>query len=211
MSYETSRTSYERSVLLETTIAADPLVQLRLWLDDAYAAKLREPNAMALATVDADGTPSVRMVLLRGLDARGPAFYTSYGSRKGLAIAHEARVALTFWWSELERQVRIEGRAEQLSDDESEIYFSSRPRGHQISAWASEQSSPVDSRETLEERMRHFDERFGKEEVPRPHSWGGYVIIPMRIEFWQGRANRAHDRFEFLRQGSSWIRQRLQP
>ena len=211
MTIETSRVSYEQSELDEAALLEDPLAQLRMWLDDAYAAKLREPNAMALATIDADGAPSLRIVLVRGLDARGVAFYTSYESRKGIAIAHESRVAATIFWAELERQVRLEGRAQRLSDEESDAYFATRPRGHQLGAWASDQSHTVDSRQTIEERMRHFDERFEGEEVPRPYSWGGYVIVPERIEFWQGRPNRIHDRIEYRHAPAGWLRQRLQP
>ena len=211
MTIETSRVSYEHSELDEAAMAQDPLAQLRVWLDEAYAAKLREPNAMSLATIDADGTPSLRIVLLRGLDARGIAFYTSYESRKGIAIAHEPRVAATLFWAELERQVRLEGRAQRLSDDESDRYFASRPRGHQLGAWASDQSHHVDSRETLEERMHHFDERFEGEDIARPHSWGGYLIVPERMEFWQGRPNRIHDRIEYQRTPTGWHHHRLQP
>ncbi|MHB8462752.1 MAG: pyridoxamine 5'-phosphate oxidase [Vulcanimicrobiaceae bacterium] len=211
MSIETSRISYEHGELNDAAMAEDPLAQLRVLLDEAYAADLREPNAMSLATIDADGAPSVRIVLLRGLDARGIAFYTSYESRKGIAIAHESRVAATLFWAELERQVRLEGRAQRLSDDESDKYFATRPRGHQLGAWASDQSHPVDSRETLEERMHHFDERFEGEDIARPHSWGGYLIVPERMEFWQGRPNRIHDRIEYQRTSTGWHHHRLQP
>lgn len=210
-SFEASRSSYERSELLEGTVAADPLVQLRAWLDEAYAAEIKEANAMCVATVDASGAPSARMVLLRGLDTRGIMFYTSYFSRKGRDISGNANVAATFYWAQLERQVRVEGRAVQLSEDESDAYFDSRPRGHRLSAWASEQSQPVDDRSTLDDRMHHFSERFEDEEVPRPHSWGGYLIEPVRIEFWQGRQNRMHDRLLFEREARAWKVVRLQP
>lgn len=195
----------------ETTLDADPLAQLRNWLDDAYAiAAIVEPNAMCVATAGADGQPSARMVLLRGLDARGLMFYTSYDSRKGRELAANPRIAATFYWGQLHRQVRIVGNASQLSADESDTYFGARPRGNQLSAWASEQSEPVDSRRTLDERIAAFSERF-EEEVPRPHSWGGYLITPTRIEFWQGRPNRMHDRLEYTRNERAWSIRRLQP
>lgn len=211
-SIERSRHSYERGELTVESVARDPIVQLRRWLDEAYASPdIREPNAMCVATVDAQGRPSARIVLLRGLDARGLNFYTSYFSRKGREIEGNSYVAATFFWASLERQVRVEGRAVMLSEDESDAYFETRPRGHRLSAWASEQSQPIESRETLDERMTHFDERFEGEEVPRPHSWGGYVIEPSRVEFWQGRKNRMHDRVLFERAAREWTIVRLQP
>lgn len=195
----------------ESTCASDPLAQLHLWLDEAYATPtIIEPNAMCVATVDAVGKPSARMVLLRGLDSRGLVFYTSYESRKGRELGDNGRIAATFYWGAFERQVRIEGSVTQLAQEESDAYFASRPRGHRLSAWASEQSEPIDSRATLDARMAHFDERF-EDDVPRPHSWGGYLIAPIRLEFWQGRPNRMHDRLEYTRTGRIWSIQRLQP
>jgi len=190
--------------------ATDPVAQLRQWIDDAIAAGAIEPTAMCVATVAVD-QPSARMVLMRGLDERGLRFYTSYFSRKGRELDEAPRIACVFWWGKLERQVRIEGAVTQLSEAESDAYFESRPRGHRLATWASEQSEPVDSRETLEERYAHFEARFENEEVPRPHSWGGYLIAPDRFEFWQGRPNRLHDRAEYTREGGLWIVQRLQP
>jgi pyridoxamine 5'-phosphate oxidase len=208
---ESERTNYARGQLDEPTIGSDPIVALRAWLDEASAQSLPEPNAMCLSTVGHDGRPSSRMVLLRGLDEHGLKFYTSYGSRKGHEIAHNAHVALTLYWNALERQVRVEGRATQLSDEDSDAYFASRPRGHQLGAWASEQSEPIEERAMLEERKQHFDERFENERVPRPHSWGGYLVTPDRVEFWQGRPDRLHDRIVFSRDGETWLRGRLQP
>ncbi len=165
MSFESSRRSYERGELLESDVDADPLRQLRRWLEEVHAVVSDvEANAMCLATVSQSGRPSSRMVLLRGIDDRGLVFYTSYFSRKGQEIAGNAHVAATFYWPSLERQVRAEGTASKLSDEESDAYFESRPRGHRLSAWASEQSERIDARETLEERMRHFDERFEGDE-----------------------------------------------
>lgn len=158
-----------------------------------------------------DGRPSARVVLLRGLDDRGLVFFTSYFSRKGREISANPHVAAVFYWPELERQVRVEGEVDQLPEEESDAYFASRPRGHQIGAWASEQSEPVESREILDQRVQDYSERFEGDEVPRPHSWGGYVIRPSRIEFWQGRPNRVHDRLEFERTGGGWSMRRLQP
>jgi pyridoxamine 5'-phosphate oxidase len=203
--------AYEPGSLEENGLLGDPVAQLRAWIDDAYAAGVGEPNAMCLATADAAGRPSGRIVLLRGLDERGLAFYSSYLSRKAREISENPRAAATFFWPQLSRQVRVEGEIAQLPEDESEAYFASRPRGHQLSAWASEQSEPVDARTTLEARLEHFDQRFEGETVPRPHSWGGYVIAPDRFEFWSGRPNRLHDRHEFRLEGRTWTVRRLQP
>jgi pyridoxamine 5'-phosphate oxidase len=189
----------------------DPVAFLRQWIDEAVAAKAVEPTAMCIATSCPDGFPSARMVLMRGLDDRGLRFYTSYFSRKGRELSMHSRIACVFWWGALERQVRVEGSVTQLSEDESDAYFESRPRGHRLAAWASEQSEPVDSRATLEERYEHFDQRFEDDEVPRPHSWGGYLIAPDRFEFWQGRPNRLHDRAQYTREGSLWLTRRLSP
>lgn len=205
-----SRRSYERASLDESALLADPIAQLRAWVDDAAKESL-EPNAMCVATVDALGRPSARIVLLRGLDGGGLTFYTSYFSRKGEELAKNPHVAATFFWPELERSVRVEGVATRQDDDASDAYFASRPRGSQLSAWASEQSEPIDDRALLEERRVHFEQRFEGEEVPRPHSWGGYRIAPTRIEFWQGRPNRLHDRIRYERRDDAWTKQRLQP
>ncbi len=212
MNIESSRHTYERGELHESSIDADPVVALRTWLEEAFAdERTLEPHAMCLATAEPDGRPSVRIVLLRGLDARGLRFFTSYFSRKGRELARNPFAAATFFWPNLQRQVRIEGSVSQLSDDESDAYFASRPVGHRLAAWASEQSEPIVERALLDERMTHFAERFEGEEVPRPHSWGGYLIAPQRFEFWQGRPSRMHDRLEFSREGSRWTLRRLQP
>jgi pyridoxamine 5'-phosphate oxidase len=209
---ESSRTSYELGELLESTADPDPVAQLRRWLDEAYAdAATIDANAMCLATANEDGQPSARIVLLRGLDARGLQFFTSYLSRKGRDLGRNPLAAATFFWPHLQRQVRVEGRVAQLDEDESEAYFESRPHEHRLSAWASEQSEPIETRALLEERMEHFAARFEGEDVPRPHSWGGYLIVPSRYEFWQGRKNRLHDRLEYRRDGSNWTIRRLQP
>lgn len=204
------RRTYERTELLETTVLGDPIEQLRRWLQDANDAGSLEANAMCVSTVR-DGRPSARIVLLRGLDQRGLVFFTSYFSRKGRDIENTPYAAAVFYWAQLERQVRVEGDVAALPEDESDVYFASRPRGHQIGAWASEQSEPVESRDILDQRVADYASRFENEEVPRPHSWGGYLIRPARIEFWQGRPNRLHDRLEFERTGSGWAMRRLQP
>ncbi len=208
-----SRKSYERGELRESELGADPILALTRWLDEAYAVPelVLEPNAMALATVAADGRPSLRMVLLRGLDQRGLRFFTSYDSRKGRELLARPFAAATFWWAALERQVRVEGDVRRVDEDESDLYFASRPRGHRLAAWASEQSEPVESRAVLDERMAHFEERFADEEIERPHSWGGFLIVPRAMEFWQGRANRMHDRLLYRRDREDWVRVRLQP
>jgi pyridoxamine 5'-phosphate oxidase len=204
------RKTYARTELHEEQVCSDPIEQLRRWLDDALQADVAEPNAMAVSTC-ANGQPSSRMVLLRRLDAGGLVFYTSYFSRKGRELQDNPRAAALFYWPQLERQVRVEGAVHQVADEESDAYFASRPRGHQIGAWASEQSEPVENRELLDQRMRDYEQRFDGEEIPRPHSWGGYAIVPERLEFWQGRPNRMHDRLEFTRTQGSWSMRRLQP
>jgi pyridoxamine 5'-phosphate oxidase len=209
---ESRRRSYGRGSLDRSDVDSDPIAQLREWLEAAEASENIEPNAMCIATVGRDGSPSARMVLLRGLDARGLRFYTSYFSRKGSELRENPRIAATFYWPELERQVRVEGDVRELSEEASDAYFATRPRGSQLSAWASEQSERIEERALLEERRAHFEERFEGEAVPRPHSWGGYVIAPSRVEFWQGRENRLHDRIVYERTAQDrWNIVRLQP
>ena len=204
------RRHYRPGGLLEPTLDRDPTAQLRRWIADATGAAA-EPNAMCLSTVSADGRPSSRMVLLRGLDERGLTFYTSYFSRKGYEIEANAWVCALLYWGELERQVRIEGTAERITDEESDAYFATRPRGHQLSAWASEQSETLENREVLEQRQKDYAARFEGANVPRPHSWGGYLIKPERFEFWQGRKDRMHDRLEYTQNAAGWAIRRLQP
>lgn len=189
----------------------DPIALLAEWIDAAGGPECLEAIAMCLATADASAQPSARMVLLRGLDQRGLRFYTSYLSRKGREFAENPRAAAVLYWPQLHRQVRIEGNVTPLGDDESDVYFNARPRGHRLAAWASEQSEPLESYETLEERFAHFDQRFEGEDVPRPHSWGGYLLTPSHIEFWQGRPNRMHERALYTRSANAWGVTRLQP
>ena len=189
----------------------DPLALLARWIDEAGGPDCVDAIAMCLATADATARPSARIVLLRGLDQRGLRFFTSYLSRKGHELAENPRAAAVLYWPHLQRQVRVEGGVTQLSESESDEYFNARPRGHRIAAWASDQSAKLDAYATLEERFTHFDARFDGEEIPRPHSWGGYLLVPLRIEFWQGRPNRMHDRIEYTRAGNAWQTAQLQP
>ncbi|NIE85249.1 MULTISPECIES: pyridoxamine 5'-phosphate oxidase [unclassified Burkholderia] len=207
------RINYSRASLDEADVASDPIRQFDKWFKEALDAQLPEPNTMTLATVDADGRPSARIVLIKGVDERGFVFFTNYESRKGREIAHNPHAALLFYWIELERQVRIEGRIEKTSAAESDSYFASRPVGSRIGAWASEQSAVIANREVLEARERDFGARYG-ENPPRPPHWGGYRLVPEAIEFWQGRPSRLHDRLRYLRDpagADAWTIERLSP
>jgi pyridoxamine 5'-phosphate oxidase len=191
----------------------DPLRQFEAWLSDAQAdPSIREPNAMAVASVDEDGWPSVRMVLLRGYDERGFCFFTNFESEKGRDLSGQPRAAAVFYWDPLARQVRIVGNVERVSDPESDSYHDSRARGSQIAAWASDQSRPIPDRAELEIRYANAAGRFGNVPIPRPPYWGGFRIVPHRFEFWQGRENRLHDRLLYEREADgSWKRGRLMP
>jgi pyridoxamine 5'-phosphate oxidase len=189
----------------------DPIARLREWIDAAGGDARLEAIAMCLSTCGADNAPASRMVLLRGLDDRGLHFYTSYGSRKAQQMRGNPAAAALFYWPWIQRQVRIEGLVSEASAEESDEYFASRPRGHQLAAWASEQSEPLSSYDVLEERFAHFEQRFEREEVPRPHSWGGYILKPRYVEFWQGRPNRMHERTAYALDGERWRPTLLQP
>jgi pyridoxamine 5'-phosphate oxidase len=206
-----ARTDYGNGTLLEEDAGTDPIVLFGRWLDDAEKAEVPEHHAMTLAT-SGSLTISCRVVLLRSFDARGFVFYTNNNSRKAMDLERDPRAALTFFWPQLERQVRIEGRAEHVTTEESDAYFATRPRESQIGAWSSDQSRPVEDRRALDDRYARWVERFEGSEVPRPLHWGGYRVRPVRIEFWQGRSGRLHDRiaFEHMSDGS-WVRVRLQP
>jgi pyridoxamine 5'-phosphate oxidase len=189
----------------------DPIAVFREWFATAKESGLFLPESVCLATATADGVPSARMMLLKGVDERGFVFYTNYDSRKGEELTTNPQAALVFHWGVLERQVRVEGRVTRLSQDESFAYFSSRPRGSRIGAWASHQSRPLESRAALEAREREFNSKYPGEDVPLPPYWGGFRLAPERIEFWQGRINRLHDRLRYVRQESGWRVERLQP
>ncbi len=196
----------------ETTVAADPIAQFALWYDEARAAEIVEPNAMTVATVGADGTPSARVVLLKGVDADGFLFYTNYESRKGRELAANPRAALVFFWAELERQVRVVGTASRVSRAESQRYFESRPRGSRLGAWASSQSEVIAGRAVLAERMSELEQRYADQDIPLPPYWGGLRVRPATIEFWQGRPNRLHDRLRYTRNpNDTWTIERLAP
>ncbi len=194
------------------TLDPDPLRQLRTWVTEAEEAGEPMPDAMALATASADGAPSVRMVLLRGIDALGLRFYTNRGSRKGRDLAVNPRGALVLHWPALHRQVRLAGGVETLSDDESVPYWSSRPRGSRLAAWASVQGAPIGSRQELEARVAEMNDQFPTDVIPLPPFWGGYRLIPEVCEFWESREDRLHDRVEYLPAAEGgWRRRRLQP
>lgn len=192
-------------------MSTDPFDLFRGWYDEARSSEINDPDAMALATADAEGRPSVRMVLLKGFDARGFVFYTNREARKAGELAANAHAALLFHWKSLRRQVRIEGPVSLASDGESDAYFASRGRDSQLGAWASDQSRPLDRRETFEQRFEDMQRRFDGHPVPRPPHWGGYRVAPERIEFWSDRAHRLHERRLYVREGTGWREGLLYP
>ena len=205
------RIQYETAGLDHSDLNDNPVFQLQLWYEQAEEAGCTEPNAMTVSTIGPDGGPDSRIVLARGIDQHGITFFTNRESAKGREIAVDSRAAITFGWLELHRQVRVRGRISQATDTASDAYFSSRPRSSQIGAWASPQSEPIADRGLLDARIAEFTARFDGLDVPRPPHWGGYVVSIEQIEFWQGRPNRLHDRFLFVRQGDAWGISRLAP
>jgi pyridoxamine 5'-phosphate oxidase len=206
------RKEYSKSSLDFSTIHKNPLTQFSLWFDEAISAKVMEPNAMNLATISKDGRPSGRVVLLKGIEDEKFIFYTNYQSSKGKDLDTNPACSLTFFWPELERQIRISGIAERTDSESSEKYFQSRPRASQVGAWASPQDSIIGSREILEARVAEIEKRFeGKDKLPKPHQWGGYAVKPFEMEFWQGRPSRLHDRILFTKLDDEWKINRLAP
>ena len=206
------RLEYAAQVLLEENSANDPFTQFETWWQQVLETKILEPNAMTLATASADGVPSARIVLLKGFDHNGFVFFTNYNSYKGLQLSENPKACLVFFWKELERQVRITGLAAPLSSQESDAYFQSRPVGSRVGAWASPQSQVIESREWLDGVYKKLAEKFQDLEITRPPHWGGYRIMPVVVEFWQGRPSRLHDRLQYtLEVDGTWKRERLAP
>jgi pyridoxamine 5'-phosphate oxidase len=206
------RNDFTAFELDESHVLSNPFKQFEQWMQHALDAKVEEPNAMTIATVDASGAPDARIVLLRGLDKKGFLFFTNYDSRKGLAMRKHKKVCINFFWPELQRQVRIRGTVEKLSPKASKDYFNSRPRESQIGAWASQQSQPLADRSELENKFIAFEKKFAGKAVPRPANWGGYRVIPNHIEFWQGRPSRLHDRIAYDKnRNGKWKASRLNP
>lgn len=206
------RLQYGLEELLESSAPADPFILFKQWFDRAVSEETREPNAMTLATVTPDGKPRARMVLLKDFDPAGFVLFTNYNSAKGRELAANPYASLVFWWGNLERQIRVEGRVEKITEEESDNYFFVRPWESRLGAWASEQSEVVESRDVLEKRLEALKEEYKDREVPRPPHWGGFRVLPDSIEFWQGRPSRLHDRLCYSRlEDGSWKRERLSP
>ncbi len=205
------REKFTRKGLRESDLDADPIRQFQKWFREALKANIVDANAMTLATASQNGIPSARVVLLKGFDERGFVFYTNYDGAKGKELAENPKAALVFHWKEIERQVRINGNVSKISREESEKYFHSRPGGSQFSAWASHQSAVIDSRDFLEGKMKEYEKKFRGKEIPLPPYWGGYLVAPTSIEFWQGRPNRLHDRLRYTLKNGMWLVERLSP
>lgn len=205
------RKEYKFRSLNENEVDADPVAQFRKWWTEALDSKIEEVNAMTLATADRTGKPSARIVLLKGFDGNGFTFFTNYTSYKGRDLEVNPHASLVFFWKELERQIRIQGTVEKLSPEENNIYFQSRPIGSRLGAWASPQTSVIESREVIERKVSDLENKFKEADIPCPPFWGGYMVKPTIIEFWQGRPNRLHDRIQYSLRKSSWVIERLAP
>ncbi len=212
ISLEDLRKDYTKASLDTTSVNPSPIVQFEKWFSEALEAKVPEPNAMSLATVSSNGKPSSRIVLLKGVESNHFLFYSNYQSSKGKELEENPACALNFFWPELERQIRIEGIADRVSEERSTAYFQSRPRGSQIGAWASPQSSVITDRSLIEKRAKDLEEKFkDSPHLPKPKQWGGFQVDPFMIEFWQGRQNRLHDRIVYTKEKSVWKVSRLAP
>ena len=205
------RKDYTLNGLDQTDVSPDPIVQFQQWFAAALAAGVHEPNAMHLATINPEGRPEGRIVLVKGVDAAGFSFYTNYNSQKGISLGANPMASLTFFWPELERQVRIEGWVEKVSETESDTYFNSRPRGSQLGAWVSQQSQVIAGRDVLTSQQEELENRFNGQPIPRPPHWGGFRVIPDKIEFWQGRPSRLHDRIRYRLEAGTWLIERVSP
>jgi pyridoxamine 5'-phosphate oxidase len=205
------RRDYQLKTLSEKEVMAEPIGQFSVWWDEAVESHIDEVNAMTLATANKEGRPSARIVLLKGFDEKGFVFFTNYQSAKARAIMENPRVTLLFFWKELERQVKIEGTISRISDAENDEYFNSRPEQSKIGAWASPQSQPIENREWLEKNWKKYAEQFNGKSVPRPVHWGGYLVVPDLMEFWQGRPGRLHDRIVYTKENGKWKIGRLAP
>jgi pyridoxamine 5'-phosphate oxidase len=205
------RQDYKMNSLLEGDIALNPIDQFLTWFNEAIASKIEEVNAMTLATVNKAGQPSARIVLLKGMSENGFEFFTNYESHKAEDMAQNEKVALVFFWKELERQIRIEGTVEKLTAEKSDAYFNSRPLESRIGAWSSPQSRVIDNRAFLENNVEAKKQHFEKYDITRPDFWGGYIVKPITIEFWQGRSNRLHDRIQYFKENNNWCTRRLAP
>lgn len=205
------RKDYKLKSLLEEDVKSNPIDQFAEWWNEAVTSQIEEVNAMTLATATPDGVPSARIVLLKGFTYEGFKFYTNYLSHKGTELVKNPHAALVFFWKELERQVRIEGIAEKVSEEDSEAYFKTRPVASKIGAWASPQSTPIAGRYIIEKNETKYKAQFGEENIPKPPHWGGYIVKPLKIEFWQGRRSRLHDRIQYTKQNADWKIERIAP
>ncbi|MGB9696428.1 MAG: pyridoxamine 5'-phosphate oxidase [Ignavibacteria bacterium] len=205
------RRDYKLRTLSKTEVRTEPLEQFSIWFEEALNSQVPEPNAMILATVSEDCKPSVRTLLLKGFDERGFIFYTNYKSRKGIELGKNPNASILFFWPELERQIRIEGTVDKISREESEKYFATRPYKSKLGAWASNQSEIIPDRLTIVKKFLYYLVKFHSKEIPLPDFWGGYVLKPISYEFWQGRANRLHDRIRYRKENEKWIIERLSP
>ena len=206
------RRSYDKYTLEESQLEKTPIKLFEKWFQKAQQNdEIDEPNAMTISTLDNDGFPRGRVVLLKAFNASGFIFYTNYTSEKGKAIAQHSKVGLSFYWPSQQRQIHVQGKASKLSEEESEIYFQSRPRGSQLGAWVSPQSQVIENRKVLESSLQHLEKKFKDQRIPKPKHWGGYLINPQVFEFWQGRPNRLHDRIRYFQVDSKWKYERLAP